>query len=159
MPAFTDDVRSWAEQADTNTETVEVWIHARNHGGMPGAKAWARKIAMAFNSLRNYERRRVNRRVQAEGVPLQYKMDTPYQDVICFTSVQETLGAVLVEFFHKDSPRWTDMFEVRGMPKFDASQALPELEELQRPDAEVAGVFKPAHDWVGDLPDDADPFA
>lgn len=163
MAAFTDQVRIWAEYADTNTNPVEVWLYWWKYDGRSGAKAYARKITMAFASLRNYERRRVNRRIALEGVPNTYKADTPYMDVICTTAMREKEQAVLVEFFHKDSDKWKGMFDVRGIDEaFTPGQELPDLHqmlrEMPREDLTIPDAMKPSHDWMAAIPDDVSPF-
>lgn len=79
--AFRDQLKHWANKAESQQRPVVVWIDPAKHGGMEQAKREARRITVGFGSMVGSERKRIAKlsAKRMDSMP----MKTPYENIVC----------------------------------------------------------------------------
>lgn len=103
--AFNRQLQAWCAQASMNQQAVRVFISANICGSDAAAKKEANRIVYAFNSMRQWARKKAQKHVGKEYMP-----DTPWEDLLCRT--ERVFGGWQVVFIPFDHEHVQKMYQV-----------------------------------------------
>lgn len=159
---FRDQVREWADGIEVLGEASRlIWCKPEQFGSDEASYRAAKRIAANFSSLRQAERKKLNKEMKRQGEQPLRKV--AYEGIEC-TVVAHSQGGYAARFAALDSEEFTSQYEVQD----DNEQPLNQLTwaEIERDILHIAPLARvkmlPAagnkQDDLADLPLDIDPF-
>lgn len=115
MTTFRDHVQLWADGALTSRVPVKLYFHI--HGGEREAYANARKVVIAFASLRAWMDKKERKRCNVSG---DFYKGSQYSDVSCTIDKHDDHYEVV--FMTGLSRRFAEMYQVEGLSLDDTAK-------------------------------------
>lgn len=103
--AFNRQMQAWCAQASINKQAVRVFISANVCGSDVEAKREANRVVYAFNSMRQWARKRAQKYVGKEFLP-----ETAYEDLVCRS--ERVFGGWQVLFIPFEHEHIQSMYQV-----------------------------------------------